>query len=316
MRISVPSKTFLCGEYLALDGGLAVMLGTEPRFSLVAESIFEKTASQNSNQTSVAFHDQSPAGRLFKRHQDFFSRFNISFHDPHFGRGGFGSSSAQFVLLSVLYQSFGNLWSGSEPLFDHRQILTSYRSNEISGDNPPSGSDLICHLHGGITFFERRLGQISQGQWSFLDKGFAILKTQNKVNTHDHLNDLKNLDSDFLDSLQEASIVVKNSLVEQKYDSFVRGLNSYTSLLAARNLQEASSLSLKETIESISGVDVAKPCGALGADVIFVSYDEKIKDKLKRHLEELGLNWISDHRGLSQGFVVDDGAFLNPQTLM
>lgn len=58
MKISCPSKTFLCGEYAVIDGGPAILLATPPYFVL----------------------DHS------------------RFMDPYRGAGGFGASGARFVL--------------------------------------------------------------------------------------------------------------------------------------------------------------------------------------------------------------------------
>jgi len=60
MKISCPSKTFLCGEYAVIDSGPAILLATPPYFVL----------------------DHS------------------NFIDPWQGAGGFGASGARFVLAS------------------------------------------------------------------------------------------------------------------------------------------------------------------------------------------------------------------------
>jgi len=63
-RLSVPSKTFLIGEYVALEGGPALLLNTTPRFGLEVQ------------------------------------KDNKVFRDPHRSRGGFGASGAEALLLA------------------------------------------------------------------------------------------------------------------------------------------------------------------------------------------------------------------------
>ena len=91
MILSVPGKTFLLGEYVALDGGPSLLLSTEPRFELRVRA--------RSRDVALPFHAQSPAGRFFERHADDLAAWEFEFRDPSGGRGGLGASSAQFALM-------------------------------------------------------------------------------------------------------------------------------------------------------------------------------------------------------------------------
>src|SRR5262249_128237 len=94
LQLTVPSKTYLVGEYLSLQGGPALLLNTAPRFKL---TVNEKTAGDN----HAFFPVESPAGKYLKKYQKFFKKFSLTFHDPYDGKGGFGASSAQFCLLAA-----------------------------------------------------------------------------------------------------------------------------------------------------------------------------------------------------------------------
>src|SRR4051794_4338735 len=85
---SVPGKTFLAGEYLALSGGPSLVFASEPRFELSVTSGAGK---------AEGIHADSPAGLFIKKNQDYFKNFDLVFHDPYQGKGGFGASTAQFL---------------------------------------------------------------------------------------------------------------------------------------------------------------------------------------------------------------------------
>lgn len=93
--LSIPGKTFLAGEYLALSGGQALVMSTAPKFELSVRLTTEK----NDN----PFHPQSPAGKLWLIHQKFLQYYEIEFYDPY-ACGGFGASSSQFALLWTALQ--------------------------------------------------------------------------------------------------------------------------------------------------------------------------------------------------------------------
>ena len=77
---SIPSKTFICGEYGVLYGGNAVLMATNPSFILDEKSVI---------------------------------------HDPYNGGGGFGLSGAKFIAsqakdgdFSGVIEKFKNLHNG------------------------------------------------------------------------------------------------------------------------------------------------------------------------------------------------------------
>ena len=91
IELSVPGKVFLGGEYLALTGGTALLAGIEPRFRMLVE----ETSLEQKN----PFHENSPAGKLWLKYQKQLAGYRVRFIDPFEGKGGFGGSTAEFVLL-------------------------------------------------------------------------------------------------------------------------------------------------------------------------------------------------------------------------
>src|SRR2546428_1248481 len=86
---TAPSKSFFIGEYLALVGGRVLVAATLPQFELIVHS------GQGRVRGIAA---ASPAGRWIATHPGFFNSTDIEFVDPHAGAGGWGASSAQFLM--------------------------------------------------------------------------------------------------------------------------------------------------------------------------------------------------------------------------
>ena len=77
LQLSVPSKTFLLGEYVALNGGPAIVLCTAPRFELRVEKNSSHAKYEN-------IHPQSPAGKLIAKNS-FYQKYDLHFIDPYHG---------------------------------------------------------------------------------------------------------------------------------------------------------------------------------------------------------------------------------------
>ena len=86
---SSPGKVFLLGEYAVLDGSEAILAAIGPRFELL----------EVDDSDSETFAGESPMGLLcrFARRLGA-NEFSWKFSDPHAGAGGFGASTAQFIL--------------------------------------------------------------------------------------------------------------------------------------------------------------------------------------------------------------------------
>src|ERR1700722_11537200 len=93
LTLSCASKTFFLGEYSALVGGPAIIVNTAPRFQL---HILNNEHPQNIICRGINAH--SPAGKFLKEHWQELQYFGFEFRDPHLGHGGFGASSAQYLL--------------------------------------------------------------------------------------------------------------------------------------------------------------------------------------------------------------------------
>jgi mevalonate kinase len=257
-RLSCPAKTFLVGEYIALNGKPALLAATEPRFELEVQV--------DPNQENP-FHPRSPAGFYWATNVDQFSQFRFNFKDPFNGAGGFGGSTAEFILLYTFHRTRQNLDTGSEFDLDLKTLVSEYRNLEIHQGSKPSGADLLAQAAGGLVTFERSSGLISHHRWPFLDKDFRLLATGIKLPTYEHLKSKIEFPEDRLSQLsQNCSFALQSG----HWEDFSSAIAEYGSLLNSVGLQAPHTTGLIDKIKSEHSGLVAKGCGALGSDVVLV----------------------------------------------
>lgn len=254
---SVPGKTFLAGEYLALQGGPALVFLSQPCFELEA-----KPGKGNVE----AVHPDSPAGLFIRKHTDYFSHYDLTFRDPYQGKGGFGASTAQFLSAFAFWLYKTSQQQDMEKVLDLKHLLEEYYQVAWNGEGQrPSGADLVGQFKGSMTFFEKRKGLIAVKSWPFDDLEFFLLHTGNKVATHEHLKSIKDFDAS---SLEKSFNLIKESFEIGNSEHFVQGIDSYANDLKDLGFTCKETLQILEEMRKVPGVRAAKGCGALGADVI------------------------------------------------
>ncbi len=292
LTFSVPGKTFLAGEYLALSGGPTLVFASEPRFQMKVKP--------GTGQVE-GIHPDSPAGLYIKK-SDYFQKFDLSFVEAYDGRGGFGASTAQFLAAYALNTWRDSAWLEPQQLIDYKFLLDCYFQVAWNGQGQrPSGADVIGQLKGSLTLFEKSLGRVSQLSWSFDDLDFVLVHTGNKVATHEHLKTLKPFENSFL---RTAFSEIHRGLESGTSEVFVKGVNHYADALAQLQFTCAPSLDLLKKIKKIPGVVATKGCGALGADVLFVVAKKDAMSGVKAALAALNLNMQIDRSAMSHGLDV------------
>ncbi len=255
MKLIVPAKTFLVGEYSVLLGGSALGLATKPCFEINYDP-----------SGSTAFHSESPAGRYLKKHN---KSVALTINDPY-RLGGFGRSTAEYFAVVA-----PDLLS-AEPEF--YKILEEYKSLH-SG----SGIDLAFQYFGNICLADPKIQFYQTMKWHFENLDFFILSTGLKINTHEHL---KTLDLRSLEALPALSDRITQVFTENKEFEFLSLMKQWCKLLESHQLTHAKSLEMKFRLESFESVKLAKPCGAMGADVMIVFFVKNHKATVKNYLVE------------------------------
>lgn len=294
--LSVPGKSFLLGEYLAMDGGPSILLATKPRFELHVRSYMSGEMATESE--ASPFSLLSPAGRLFSALRERTQKINFTFYDPHEARGGLGASSAQWALL---YAWSTNLMKEAwpAPRLSWQNLLQAYRASAWDGvGNAPSGADVVAQLSGGVTFFDGASSRAEILRWPFADVGFSLLRTGNKLATHLHLKELQMPPlSEFKTLVLEAKIAIESSDVS----GLARAINGYaTELNKYKLVANETSLLLRRVSDELPLL-AAKGCGAMGVDVVLLLHSLSEQSVVAKWAQEMGLQVVGTQDDLDVG---------------
>lgn len=299
LRLSCPSKAFIAGEYLALYGGPALLAGLHPRFTLTirrlgGESGQPEGLSQGGDliafpAPSHIFHPASPAGKLFLSVEKKLLSYSFVFSDPHKGRGGFGASTAQFLLLWAFLKSLELKAPFHEAELDLKLLHQDYLFFSKNEGEPieglkPSGVDLLCQCKGGFEWIERESGIFSEAPWPFADHTLLFVPTGNKLATHDHLKELRELSENHLLELREAMKLLLFSLTNGQLHLFVKSLEDYQNKLKSLGYLASGSAELLLQFKKIPGVLAGKALGAMGADVILLLVEKSQMQKIQQQV--------------------------------
>ena len=288
--LSVPSKTFLIGEYGALKGGPALLLATPPRF------VLKSSLCLGANCKRTGLEGGGPASRLLK--DPAYNDYEFHFHDPHGGRGGLGASSAQFLLLHAFYN-----WLKFQPTRADR-LLGAYRDAvQSQTEIMPSGYDVLAQFRGGLSFIHWKKSQFESVEWSLSDLDVILVRGPLKVATHVHLRDLKLGDTAEFESLAWKAF---DSIRYKKPEQFVESINEFSRVLQKNKLTVPESLEFQRRIQAIPGVLAVKGCGALGADVILAVVKVKDREKIVSQLRNEKFEIVSKLSDKSAGLKVDE----------
>lgn len=283
MKWTIPAKTFLLGEYAALEGASALLVSTVP--------CFELTLNHHQQPTETTIHPDSPAGLWWNKQQ--FSDYTLYFVDPYEGCGGLGASSAQFI---GAYLASSYVKKNPPKLI---AMLEAYYECAWNGQGSrPSGYDVIAQTQYGCVFINKQKEQLHSYAWNFNDLSFILIHTGIKLATHHHLQEANlNLPTDELSAIVDKA---KEALEQSNSNLFVESINDYHHQLNNLNLVASHSLELIKKLRTYPEVLAIKGCGALGADIILIiSLKTKIAS-LKKRLLSLNKKILASEVDLTQ----------------
>ncbi len=292
MQFELPSKTFLLGEYLALQKGPSLIVNTEPRFCIEAKL---------ANDFAIhGIHPDSPAGKYIQDHVDYFQQYQLDFHDPHQGKGGCGASSAQFGFAYALHRFKDDLQSIQEGSAVLALLETHQHYTRQEQGFSPSGHDLIAQFIGNISFFSPEQGSLQSFPWPFQEMGFLLARTGFKIATHEHLAQLEKIESKPLENIFFAAM---DYFLRADSHDFAHCVKQYANALQEQNLVAKETLDLTKRIEDLQGVMACKGCGALGADILLILVNKEEQDPLHAWLSAQGVDIIADDKTISHGIL-------------
>ncbi|MDP3705166.1 MAG: hypothetical protein Q8R24_04560 [Legionellaceae bacterium] len=268
MKWTIPAKTFLVGEYVALSGGPAIVLTTSP--------CFEITLTDHAGLQGI--HPESPAGRWWAQHD--IQHAGLEWHDPYQGCGGMGASSAQFLGAYYASQYVESvIVSTSSPeqrsnslikqAIDQDKMLDAYFQVAWQGVGvSPSGYDVLAQSMFGCVYLNRQKASYQTYVWPFQDLAFILIHTGEKLITHHHLHDLNRLDGiDVLEGIVESA---RMAFDQNNSTQLVAAVRAYHEQLLVMNLVAAHSVQAIELLKQQQDILAVKGCGALGADVLLL----------------------------------------------
>jgi mevalonate kinase len=263
MKWVIPSKTFLVGEYVALDGGPSIILTTSPCFEMLLSAETDAVKGINSS---------SPAGVWWQ--QQNIQNFGLEWFDPYHGMGGLGASSAQF--LGAFYAS--SFVKNQKTTID--TTIEAYLKSAWNGAGvAPSGYDVIAQSMRDCVYLHRKKAIYQTYAWPFSDLSFVLIHTGKKLPTHHHLQVIGRLDG--VDSLARIVELARSAFVDKNSDDLISSVNAYHEQLLKMDLVAEHSIEMIERLKAEDDILAIKGCGALGADILLAitpssSLDEKI----------------------------------------
>lgn len=267
MTFRIPAKTFLIGEYSALVGGSVLGLATGPGFEVnYTEDLAPK----------FPFHERSPAGMLWSEIKNL--NLKIEMSELFNNLGGFGRSTAEY--LSVLIPQ---LKTTSE---EFTAIRKHYQELSLKSGAAASGADLAIQYFGNVTVVNSAKNSYSSMDWKFKDYDFILISTGQKIKTHEHLAEL---DLNLIKTFPAFSDKVVETYLQGSAEEFISGINQWSKFLESHSLTHPFSLELKAALLKNSDILCAKPCGALGADVIVVICKKEVSAKVQQELLQMNL---------------------------
>lgn len=284
--LSAPSKTFLVGEYAVLCQAPALVLNTSPRFELrVVKGEFSVSG----------IPEGAPAWRWIEQRRPVLDGWQIEFVDRHHGMGGLGASGAQFLLAhcltTFLQSSFAQVLSGPrlEDVWNDLQVLSKGQG---------SGADVLAQATGHVALVDVGSASATALPWPYPELDWVILRTHQKVATHEHLRDL---DRTQLSLLAKPANDCVAAFGRSGAEVFLGRLKEFAARLKEFGLQAATTVTLVNSLEREDWCLLAKGCGALGADTVLCLFPSEERERALAFLRKQSLQVIASKTDLSHG---------------
>ncbi len=300
-KITVASKTFFVGEYAVLEHFSGIVLSTSPRFELTCERVGENIEG-GSLQLNCSLGGERALSRLISKNEELLNPYNINFIDPHNRCGGFGASSARFLMLARLIKE---LKGEKFCIFETIRLFQDLGFDENNQNSlKPSGADIATQFVGGVGI----LNQDEQGEkavtsinWVFDELRCLIFKTSCKVDTGRHL---EGLNSSFatcgaISPLRALVQTGVQAFFEKKSTDIIDVVNEYSNVMNKIGLTHDYTNNLLSQMRGHDVVLAVKGCGAMAADVVIVLCKVGNENEVIKIADRYGLLYKSSSSDLS-----------------
>jgi hypothetical protein len=237
----------------------------------------------------------SPAQRWIQQRRPLLEKWQIEFIDPYDGAGGLGASGAQFLLVHTLTTALQSSFEKSVTGLDLRAIWNDY---QVLSKNEGSGADLLAQFAGGFAHIEMGALSVEAKAWPYPELGWCIVRTHQKVPTHEHL---RALDRESMSLLKAPSMECVQAFLSGPSEVFLGHLKTFAARLRELGLQAPTTLSLVNLLEKEEWCLLAKGCGALGADTVMFFYPTPERERVNGFLKRQRLSVIATPADVSYG---------------
>ena len=286
--LTIPSKTFILGEYAILAQQPALLVATSPTCRVELNSKYLEP-----------FHPESPAGSYYKQHLHD-KKIGLELIIPKSMRNmGLGVSGAEWLaayLIKAIDEKIAfSMWDKTF----WTDCLASYHAHQGNMATPGSGADWLCQMLGGYIYYQPKQKVIHPTQWPFDDYGWILVHTGQKCQTHKHLNQI--------DDIQSFS--TWGTILDQAWNCWAKKdskgfseqvLNYHEQLLLVDKVAHHTRQMLN-VIQPIQGVECAKGCGAMGADTIWLMCQREAIPEIKYQLNQKAIHIIADDTHVHEG---------------
>lgn len=236
-------KTFLAGEYTACLYGRGLVITYGPPFELKQSTKMNLSAFA---QTVIDQYPNIPTA--------------LTLSDSKPTHGGVGASSAE---LACLYQYLCDI--GLETMSTLPKQRQWYRQQAWQGQGlPPSGIDFIAQRHQGLMWVDCDQNTCQTMDWPFDDYVWLVIKTNDKLNTHTHLESIqKKSDFKALNGLLDP---IKGAIESTDFEGFVQAQSQFDRALHELGFKTQTHQPYLDAIMKLSDVAYIRGSGAMGQD--------------------------------------------------
>ncbi len=278
MKWQIPAKTFLVGEYIALNAQPAIILTTTPCFQL--------TLGPPTQQKII--HQDSPAGKFLNDHH---IADQVIWEDPYCGKGGMGASSAQFIGAYLACCYINNRQ------FDLRSLQNEYYKYSWNNRGlKPSGYDVIAQSHSRCVYINQEANIIRSYDWDFHDITFLLIHSGQKLATHEYLQNT--VLPPAINKLANIVAEAEQAFIDNNSSQLVTAVNNYYYALLNNNLVAEHTLKYIKQLQQNQNILAAKGCGAMGADILMIIIEKKYLFITSQNLTNLGWHILASTQEL------------------
>ena len=278
MLLKCPGKIFILGEYACLTGSPALLHTLEPLYELNLEK---------SEKHFTNIERSSPVYKYIQDREEIFRNYSLTFQSKNQLQIGTGSSSAEFLLVSMAYSLI------LEKKFSKKEVLERYKSCFVDGEIIPSGVDLLAQYTGGSVVVQ---GYETQ-ELEPINKNilFYLFYTGKKIKTYEHLREISkkgfpNSYSTLLSRLRGITEEGIRAWTQSDWLNLGVCMNFFQERINEFDFTNNEYKELVKNIQNFEGVIGAKGSGAQGGDCILILVDPEKRLGFEKNIEKLCVN--------------------------